>query len=196
MPNELSTLDKMRLAITLSGEVKATALCRLLGESNHPEVWRWTALRHTAPELREAVLAGTLSRGHVRPLLRMSQDEQAEWTKRAVRGRWSVRALAAMVAREGARKTPETPPPADILRLQEQLGLRLGAPVRLDWPDEPSARALIVGYSDMETLKGVFQELARGPESSIDPGRTLRYLRIAVADADELDSLTGHLLAE
>lgn len=196
MPNELSTLDKMRLAIALSGEVKATALCHLLGESNHPEVWRWTALRHTAPELREAVLAGTLSRGHVRPLLRMTRDEQAEWTKRAIRGRWSVRALAAMVARERAGKAPEPPPAADTLRLQERLGLRLGAPVRLDWPDLPSDRALVIGYSDMETLKGVFQELARGPEGSADPGRTLRYLRIEVADSDELESLTGHLLAE
>lgn len=196
IPTDLSTLDKMRLAIALSGEVKATALCRLLGESNHPEVWRWTALRHTAPELRQAVLTGRLSRGHVRPLLSMSQDKQTDWTKRAVRGRWSVRMLAAMVAREGAGKAPEPPPPADTLRLQEQLGLRLGAPVRLDWPDQASARALVIGYSDMETLKGVFQELARGPESSINSGRALRYLRIEVADADELESLTGHLLAE
>ncbi|WP_267122776.1 hypothetical protein [Xanthomonas sacchari] len=45
----------------------------------------------------------------------------------------------------------------------------------------------------METLKGVFEELARGPESPTDPGRALRYLRIEVADADELEALTGHL---
>ncbi|WP_440986302.1 hypothetical protein ACQHIH_21995 (plasmid) [Xanthomonas sontii] len=183
----------MRHAIALSGEVRATALCRLLGETNHPEVWRWTALRHAAPELREAVLAGTLSRGHIRPLLSMPTEKQADWTKRAIRGRWSVRRLAAMIAREASGESPEPLPQADILHLQEQLGLRLGAPVRLDWPDQASARAIIIGYSDMETLKGLFEELARGPESPSDPGRALRYLRIEVADADELEALTGHL---
>lgn len=94
--------------------------------------------------------------------------------------------------------TPATPSPAaaDTKHLEDQLGQRLGSPVRLEWPDAPGTRALIIGYSDMETLKGVLQELARGPEGTGHLGSAMRSLRIEIADADELDALTGHLLGE
>lgn len=197
-PAELTVIEKIQLAIALADDVKATALCLLLGERNHPEVWRWTALKRAAQELRGAVLSGSLTRGHARPLLPLPSQLQAEWTRRALRGRWSVRTLTSMVAREGKAGTPATPSPAaaDTKHLEDQLSQRLGSPVRLEWPEAPGTRSLIIGYSDMETLKGVLQELARGPEGTGHLGNAMRSLRIELADADELDALTGHLLSE
>lgn len=190
----LPRLAQVRIAYALSRDgVRSTEIAALLGHPNKPEVWRWAALADASPALRDAVLEGALSPGHLRPLLSMPPSRQTEWATRARRGRWSVRQLTAAIRAENA------PAPAlssaDIQSLENVLAERLGTGVKLHWSDNPSqGHSLSIDWCDIESLKGVLERLAAGPEAL--PSRPVipRKLTIPLANADELAAVTDHLI--
>lgn len=189
----IDRLRKLRLAATLSPHLNAPQLAALLEHRDPAEVWRWGALGRAHSTLREAVLAGELTMGHARYLLGMSQGEQSDWTTRARRGRWSVRKLATAIRQGGGAEAPSS---ADIQAVETRIGERLGATVRVHWPDDPVAtRKLVIDWYDVESLKGILTQLAAGPE--IDAAQApvqARQLVIPLQNSDELSALTQHLL--
>lgn len=192
----LDRAGKMRLAEALSPHVRAPQLAALLDHRDPAEVWRWGALGRAHPKLRDAILAGQLRMAHARHLLSMAHEAQADWTTRALRGRWSVRKLTAAIRQEHGAAAG-VPSSADIRSLETTLGDRLGAPVRLVWPDDPTAqRRLEIDWFDVESLKGILGQLAAGPEQLDEPLQMLRRrLVIDVQNSGELAALTDHLLS-
>lgn len=190
----LPRLGQIALACALSAHLRTPQISALLHVRNSPEVWRWAALAKAAPTLRDAVLSGKLSAGHLRPLLTLRVAEQTEWTARALRGRWSVRQLTAALRRESGRL--DGPSNADLRALEAALGERLGTTVRVDWPDDPAGqRRLLIHWYDVESLKGILDQLARGPEydDTAPLPAQARQLVIPVQNAGELAALTQHL---
>lgn len=188
----LGSEDARQVALVLGAEgARAAEIARLLARRNTPEVWRWLALERATPALREAVAQGRLAAGHTRYLLGLSPADQTEWATRAARGRWSVARLGRELANRGTAAPAAAT--ADIAQVAAALSERLGSKVEIDWPSE-GARALRIEWFDVESLKGVLDQLSRGPEGGGRIGAK-RELVLQLADADELAALTDHLLA-
>lgn len=186
--------QKMRLASLLFAHLKAPAIAALLNHRDPAEVWRWAALGQASPALRDAVLSERLTITHARPLLALPHQDQEAWVNRAVRGRWSVRRLTMAIKRESAGQPPPVES-ADIQALQNTLGERLGTSVQVCWPEDPAgARAFVIDWYDVESLKGILAQLAAGPDMNAPPSQSVRrQLVIPLQNADELEALTGHL---
>jgi len=200
LPNRWSSLprlDQIRLAGQLAGGgISAAAIAALLENKDRSEVWRWASLSKASTSLRDAVLEGVLLPGHAKSLLKLPVIEQSEWVQRARRGRWSVRRLATEVMNPGSTSAPESS--GDTQKWQKDLSARLNAKVELQWPTDPKGpRSLSVEWFDVESLKGVLEQLSAGPELAVGVRHPLRrVLTISLVDTDELEALTGHLVTE
>ncbi len=118
------------------------------------------------PAAVQTLLAsGELSAGHCRPLVGLEDEAYAEHiARRAADEGWSVRRMEdAVRARRGDDQTstvrPKAERPAEILALEEQLGERLGSPVRIDYGKRGRGK-LVVRFSSIDDLERIYRSLS------------------------------------
>ena len=118
-------------------------------------------------DLEEAVKAmvdeGQLEMGHARALLALKGEQQVEAARQVVKKALSVRQTEALVKRlqAGADKPGKKPAAArnpDVLRLEEDLSERIGAPVRIDYDKRGKGR-LVIEYNSLDELDGILERI-------------------------------------
>ena len=118
-------------------------------------------------DLEEAVKAmvdeGQLEMGHARALLALKGEQQVEAARQVVKKALSVRQTEALVKRlqAGADKPGKKPAAVrnpDVLRLEEDLSERIGAPVRIDYDKRGKGR-LVIEYNSLDELDGILERI-------------------------------------
>jgi len=106
-----------------------------------------------------------LEMGHARALLGLQGPQQSEVATRVIAHGLSVRETEKLVRR--LRVTDQKPPPAsapepkpdpDITRLQEDLGVRLGARVRIEHGSRGTGK-LVIAYNSLDELDGILAHI-------------------------------------
>ncbi|QEA38344.1 ParB/RepB/Spo0J family partition protein [Pistricoccus aurantiacus] len=113
------------------------------------------------PEVQTLLERGDLDMGHARALLGLSGAKQRKAAREVVDKDLTVRATEALVKRL-ASKTPAKPAPAspsgDVLRLENQLGELLGAPVKIQHGRGGRGR-LTIRYTSLDELDGILAHI-------------------------------------
>ncbi|TRZ67657.1 MAG: ParB/RepB/Spo0J family partition protein [Rhodocyclaceae bacterium] len=118
-------------------------------------------LLHLAKPVQECLFSGELDMGHARALLPLSKIDQARIAAQVVHKGLSVRETEKLVQRELNPPVPKTPPPRadrDLLRLEEELADKIGAPVRLVANTKGTGN-LTIRFSSLEQLEGILERL-------------------------------------
>jgi ParB family chromosome partitioning protein len=133
-------------------------------------------LLNLAPPVQTMLLAGDLEMGHARALLALDRAQQILAANRVVEKRLSVRETEKLVAQQQAGDAggAERGGPAsrarsraadpDLLRLQERMAERIGAPVEL----KANARgkgSLVVHFESIEQFEGIRAALGLGDDA-------------------------------
>jgi ParB family chromosome partitioning protein len=120
-------------------------------------------LLELAPEVLQMLANGALDMGHARPLLALSgARSQLDAAREVVERGLSVRETEALVKRLQSgrgKKTGNTSNPGgrvdpDIRRLQDDLGIRLGARVAIQHSAKGRGK-LIISYNSSDELEGI-----------------------------------------
>jgi hypothetical protein len=157
----------------------------VLGVSDVATASRWAALATMPPKVLQLLDARHITFGHARLLIGLGETRAEFLVGECVAYGWTNDQLRQAIRGEAPPSGP------DATAYAQALTQRLGTECLLLWPDSPGKRRLVIEYFDTEALKGVFEQLARGPEG---PRRNLkRQLEIGLVDVDELESLTAHL---
>ncbi|RMG55795.1 MAG: ParB/RepB/Spo0J family partition protein [Gammaproteobacteria bacterium] len=118
-------------------------------------------------ELEEQVKAlvdeGLLEMGHARALLALKGERQVEAAQQVVKKALSVRQTEALVKRllntaEAPKQKAGTARNPDVVRLEEDLSERIGAPVRIDYDKRGKGR-LVIEYSSLDELDGILERI-------------------------------------
>jgi ParB family chromosome partitioning protein len=120
-------------------------------------------------EIQALVETGALSAGHGRALLAFDDDAvRLEWARRAAAAGFSVRELERAAADDNKRakqsRTRPSPPPAkdpNLTAAEEELSLRLGAPVEIK-PRRHGGGSVVISCSGADELMRVFDLLMGG----------------------------------
>ena len=123
-------------------------------------------LLNLAPPVQTMLLAGDLEMGHARALLALERAQQILAANRVVEKRLSVRETERLVAQQAAgdgavgsgTRPRKATPDADLLRLQERMAERLGAPVELK-ADAKGKGRLVVHFDTIEQFEGLREAL-------------------------------------
>ena len=116
-------------------------------------------LVNLSSEVQELLFRGDLEMGHARALLGLEGQDQLQAARRVVAGGYTVRQTETLVNnwhRVRAEKSPERRD-ADVARLEEDLGARLGA--RVELRSRRKGGQLIIHYSDLEVLEGILERI-------------------------------------
>lgn len=110
-------------------------------------------------EVQELLFRGDIEMGHARALLGLEGDEQVVAARRVVAGGLTVRRTETLIntwhhAPAGRR---EVQADADIHRLEEDLGERLGT--RVELRSRRKGGRLIIHYSDLDVLEGILEHI-------------------------------------
>jgi ParB family transcriptional regulator, chromosome partitioning protein len=125
-------------------------------------------LNLTGP-VQQMLMAGDLEMGHARALLPLDGAQQILHASEVVARKLSVREAEKLVARAGASSGRQTPllrtrheKPRDLLRIEQELGELLTAPVDIR-VKQRTARGergeLAIGFDSLEELNGLLQKL-------------------------------------
>jgi ParB family chromosome partitioning protein len=118
-------------------------------------------LLNLASPVREMLLAGEIEMGHARALLPLELLDQERVARVVASKRLSVRATEALVRK---RQQPQkaspiaVPKDADTLRLERDIGDRIGAPVAISH-DGHGRGKLVIAYSSLDELEGILAHL-------------------------------------
>ena len=107
------------------------------------------------PDVKSYLQNGALEMGHARALLALETDLQSDAADKVVARGLTVRATEKMVKdiQSGqVRVEPSTDP--DIVRLQHEMGEKLGAKVAINHQKSGKGK-LVIGYSSLEELEGI-----------------------------------------
>jgi ParB family chromosome partitioning protein len=138
-----------------------TAVAEAVGRSR-AAVSNLLRLLELPPPVRRMLEERELDMGHARAILGVpSAQMQTEIARRAAQGGWSVRATEQAVrsaaadgaARKPARKSKDP----DILRMEQELSERLGAPVEVE--HKGKGGRLVVRYHSLEELEGILTHI-------------------------------------
>ncbi|MDD5175266.1 MAG: ParB/RepB/Spo0J family partition protein [Sterolibacterium sp.] len=118
-------------------------------------------LLHLAKPVQECLLSGEIDMGHARALLPLPKVDQARLAVQVVHKGLSVRDTEKLVFRElnpptekvSAHKTDR-----DLLRLEEELADKIGAPIRL-LANKKGIGSLTIRFSSLEQLEGILERL-------------------------------------
>ena len=112
-------------------------------------------------DVRALVEQGDLDMGHARALLALSGAVQSEAAAEVVKRGLSARETEKLVRSKAARKShpePATRDP-DVVRIETELGERLGAKVRIDHKAKKGAGSLTIHYSSLDALDGILERI-------------------------------------
>ena len=115
-------------------------------------------------DVRALVERGELDMGHARALLSLSGAVQSETAAEVVRRGLSARETEKLVRSLVRPAVGEASPPApatrdpDVVRLETELGERLGAKVRIDHKSK-GAGSVTIHYSSLEALDGILDRI-------------------------------------
>jgi len=111
-------------------------------------------------DVRALVERGKLDMGHARALLSLSGAVQSETAAEVVRRGLSARETEKLVRRkakgESSRQSMDRDP--DVVKLENELGDRLGAKVRIDHKAKGRG-SLTIHYSSLEALEGILERI-------------------------------------
>lgn len=125
-------------------------------------VTNFLRLMQLQPEVRTLLERGDLEMGHARALLGVEGDLQRELATKVVDQSLSVRQTEELVRRAQEGKLAK-PAPAEkdpnTLRLEEDLGDKVGAPVKIKY-NENGKGTLTFSYSSLEELEGILAHIS------------------------------------
>jgi ParB family transcriptional regulator, chromosome partitioning protein len=162
---DLNPLEEARGLARLIGEFGLThdAAAKAVGRSRSA-VSNLLRLNGLAPPVQEYLLAGQIEMGHARALLALPVAQQSGSAARVVSDALTVRdterlvhALlnpAAIARRDKLKRRPD----ADTARLENDLGERLGAVVRIEAGRRGAGR-VVIRYASLEQLDGIIERL-------------------------------------
>ena len=112
-------------------------------------------------DVRALVERGDLDMGHARALLALSGAVQSKAAAEVVKRGLSARETEKLVRLKAAQKS--SPEPAtrdpDVVRIETELGERLGAKVRIDHKAKKGAGSLTIHYSSLDALDGILERI-------------------------------------
>lgn len=118
-------------------------------------------LLHLAKPVQECLFAGELDMGHARALLPLAKVDQARLAAQVVHKGLSVRDTERLVHKElnpPEQMAPRRKLDRDLLRLEEELADKLGAPIKLVAGKRGNG-SLTIRFSSLEQLDGILQRL-------------------------------------
>ena len=118
-------------------------------------------LLHLAKPVQECLFSGELDMGHARALLPLAKVDQARIAVQIVHKGLSVRDTEKLVQRElnpPLAKAVVQRADRDLLRLEEELADKLGAPVKLV-SNKKGSGSLTIRFSSLEQLEGILEKL-------------------------------------
>ena len=114
-------------------------------------------------DVRALVERGELDMGHARALLALSGAAQSEAAAVVVKRGLSARETERLVRSKVERESPQVRDPAtrdpDVVRLETELGERLGAKVRIDHKAKKGAGSVTIHYSSLDALDGILERI-------------------------------------
>ena len=112
-------------------------------------------------DVRALVERGDLDMGHARALLALSGAVQSEAAAEVVKRGLSARETEKLVRSKVAQKSPPEPATRDpdVVRIETELGERLGAKVRIDHKAKKGAGSLTIHYSSLDALDGILERI-------------------------------------
>ena len=113
------------------------------------------------PEVQTLLERGDLDMGHARALLVLTATKQRKAAHEVVNKDLTVRQTEALVKQLQEGKpaaSKEAQPPADVVRLENQLGELLGAPVRIQHGRSGKGRVTI-RYASLDELDGILAHI-------------------------------------
>ena len=114
-------------------------------------------------DVRVLVERGELDMGHARALLALSGAAQSEAAAVVVKRGLSARETERLVRSKVERESPQAWDPAtrdpDVVRLETELGERLGAKVRIDHKAKKGAGSVTIHYSSLDALDGILERI-------------------------------------
>ncbi len=152
---------------------ESTALKRLIDEFDmtHQQVADTVArsratvsnllrLQDLNPEVKAMLAKRDIEMGHARALLAINGLEQTRIAKEVAKKRLSVRETEALIRKltNPAKKAMTTKKDPDILKLEERLTERLGAPVQIK-QKEKGRGSLEISYSSLDVLDGILSKI-------------------------------------
>jgi len=138
-----------------------TAVAEAVGRSR-AAVSNLLRLLELAAPVRKMLEDRELDMGHARAILGITSTQmQTEIARRAAAKGWSVRAteqaVRALGTGNGASKTSAPRRDPDIVRIEQELSERLGAPVAVEHHDKGGR--LVVRYHTLEELEGILAHI-------------------------------------
>jgi len=118
-------------------------------------------LLHLAKPVQEYLFSGELDMGHARALLSLAKVDQARIAVQVVHKGLSVRETERLVQRELNPPEPKATKPRadrDLLRLEEELADKIGAPVKLV-ANKKGIGNLTIRFTSLEQLEGILERL-------------------------------------
>ncbi len=111
-------------------------------------------------EVKNLVSGRKLEMGHARALLGLSGNTQVQAARQVVAQGMSVRATEQLVKKlSGPRGVPNKPTvDPDVTRLQNQLGEKLGARVKIEGQSGGKGR-LVIHYNSLDELDGIIEHI-------------------------------------
>ena len=114
-------------------------------------------------DVRALVERGELDMGHARALLALSGAAQSEAAAVVVKRGLSARETERLVRSKVERESPQARDPAtrdpDVVRLETELGDRLGAKVRIDHKAKKGTGSVTIHYSSLDALDGILERI-------------------------------------
>lgn len=167
---DLNPIDRARAFDQLVKEFgfKHTQIAERIGKSRE-YVSNSIRLLAMPPEMQEAVIAGTISEGHTRPLLMLSDRsaEQQTLYKEILMKRLTVReaeSIARRIATDRARKRDLEP---ELMDLEKRLTETLGTRVHIEKREQGGK--LVIDYFTMQDLASIAALIQREKGSAVPP---------------------------
>ena len=110
--------------------------------------------------VQKLMMQGRLDMGHARALLALSSTKQIEAANLVANKKLSVRETEVLVGRMSSTLSSKKFPDQDVLRLQEEVSVQLGAQVIIK-PGKKNTGNVLIHYSDLEQLDGILIKLRK-----------------------------------
>jgi ParB family transcriptional regulator, chromosome partitioning protein len=158
---DLSALEEAEALRRLQDEFDLThqQIASAVGKSR-TTITNLLRLLELAPEVKNLLGKGQLEMGHARALLGLDETMQVEIANKAVKLGLTVRAVEKLV-REMQEEKPLVAPKKidpDTLRLQQEIGERIGAKVEINHQQNGKGK-LVINYSSLEELDGIVRKI-------------------------------------